>query len=47
MPSSWEIILELMERASHDSISKIESLLNTITVMDINIDIEHPLEDFQ
>ncbi len=47
MPSSWEVILELMERAGHDSICEIESFLNTIAMMNINIDVKYPLEDFQ
>ena len=47
MPSSWEVILELMEGAGHDSICEIESFLNTIAMMNINIDVKYPLEDFQ
>lgn len=47
MPCSWEIILKLMEGAGHDSISQIESFLNTITMMDIDIDIKYSLEDFK
>lgn len=50
MSSSWEVILELMERAGHDSVSQVEGLLNPITMMDINIDIQYSLislEQFQ
>jgi hypothetical protein len=32
-----------VERNSHDTVGGVESLLNTITVMDINIDVEDPL----
>jgi len=47
MSSSWEVILEFMEGAGHDSICEIESFLDTIAMMNINIDVKYPLEDFQ
>lgn len=43
MASAGEVILELMEGASHDPIGQIEGLLNTIAMVDIDIDIEHSL----
>lgn len=43
MASAGEVILELMEGASHDPIGQIEGLLNTITMVDIDIDIQHSL----
>lgn len=36
---AWEIIFKLMERAGHDSVSQVKSLLDSITMMDININI--------
>jgi hypothetical protein len=47
MPCSRKVILELMEGASHDPISQIERLLNTITMMDIDIYVENSLESFK
>ena len=44
--SSWKVILEFMERASHHSISEVEGLLHSISVMNVNVDIENPLECF-
>lgn len=43
MASAREVILELMEGASHDPIGEIEGLLNTITMVDIDINIQHSL----
>lgn len=45
--SAREIILELMEGAGHDSIGEIEGLLNTVAVVDIDIDIQHSLIGLQ
>lgn len=47
MSCTWEIIFKFMERASHDSISKVKGFLNTITMMDINIDIQDSLKSFE
>lgn len=46
MSCTREIIFKFMEWASHDSISKVKSFLNTITMMDINIDIQDSLKSF-
>ena len=44
---SWEVVLELVEGGGHDSIGQVEGFFNTVSVMDINIDVEHPLISFQ
>lgn len=41
--SAREIILELMEGAGHDPIGEIEGLLNTISVVDIDVNVQHSL----
>lgn len=47
MPSTREVILEFVEGASHDSVGQIESFLNTITVMNIDIDVQNSLICFK
>lgn len=47
MPSTREIILEFVEGARHDSVGQIESFLNTITVMNIDIDVQNSLICFK
>ena len=44
---SWKIVLELMEGAGHHSISKVESFLHSISVMDVNVNVQYPLVNFQ
>ena len=44
---SWEIILELMERASHDPVSEVEGFFNTISMMNIDINVENSLKSLQ
>lgn len=47
MTSAWEVVFEFVEGAGHDSVGKVESLFNSITVVDIDVDIEHSLESFE
>ena len=47
MPSPREVVLKFMEGAGHNPISQVESLLNSIPMMDINVNIEHPLVGLQ
>ena len=47
MACPWEIILEFVERASHDPVSKVEGFFNTISMMNININVENSLESLQ
>lgn len=47
MSSAREIIFELMERACHDTIGQIECLLNAVTVMDIDVDVQDSLVGFE
>ena len=45
--SRKEIFIKLMKAHSHDSISMIESFLNSITMMNINIEVQHSRVNFQ
>lgn len=47
MASAREVIFELVEGTGHNSVSKVESLFNSITMVDIDVDIQHPLEGFE
>jgi hypothetical protein len=47
MPCSWEIVFELMEGASHHSICQIESLLDSIPMMNVDIDVKDSLVCFK
>jgi hypothetical protein len=46
MSCAWKIIFELVERASHDTICEIESLLHPVPMVNINIYVEHALVSF-
>ena len=37
---TWEVLAVLVERACHDTIRSVESLLNTVAMMDIDIDVQ-------
>ncbi len=41
--SSREVLAILVERHGHDSVCGVEGFLYAITMMDININIQHPL----
>ncbi|KAI6769544.1 hypothetical protein HG530_004173 [Fusarium avenaceum] len=43
LTSSREILAILVERNGHDTVGGVESLLNTVTMMDIDINVEDPL----
>lgn len=43
LASTGEILSVLMEGAGHNSVGSVKSLLNTITMMDINVDIKNAL----
>ncbi|KAI6761402.1 hypothetical protein HG531_001955 [Fusarium graminearum] len=43
LTSTREVLAILVERNSHDTVGGIEGFLNTITVMDVDIDVEDPL----
>ena len=47
MACSWEVIFEFMERAGHDSIGKVEGFLNSISMVDINVDVQDSLVCFE
>lgn len=47
MSRPWEVILELVEGAGHDSIGQVEGFLHAVSVVDIDIDIQHPLVSLQ
>lgn len=44
---SREVVLELVERASHDSVSQVKGFLDTVTMMDVDIYIQNSLVGFQ
>jgi hypothetical protein len=39
LTSSWKVLAVLVERDGHDSIGCVKSLLYTIAVMDVNVDV--------
>lgn len=39
---SWEEVAILVKGYSHHSVSGVEGLLNSIAMMDVNINIQHP-----
>jgi hypothetical protein len=43
LASAWEVLSILVERNSHDTVSGVESLLDTIAVMNINVNVENTL----
>jgi hypothetical protein len=45
--STWEIVFELMEGAGHDSVSEVKGFFDTVTMMDIDINIEDSLVCFE
>ena len=47
MSGSRKIVLEFMERTGHNPIGQVESFLNTVSVVDINIDVQYSLVSFQ
>lgn len=47
MSCPWEIVLELVEGAGHDAIGEVESFLHAVSVVDIDVDVQHPLVGLQ
>ena len=47
MSCSWEVIFEFMERTGHNSISQIKRLFDSISMMDIYVNVENSLISFQ
>jgi hypothetical protein len=48
--SAWEILTVFVERNRHDAVGSEESFLNTISMVNINVDVENPpvlLQQFQ
>jgi hypothetical protein len=44
---SWEVLLELVEGACHHSICQVEGLLDSVSMVDIDVDVEYSLVGFQ
>lgn len=44
---TWEVLAVLVEGHRHHTVSRVECLLNTISVVDININVEHALLESQ
>lgn len=47
MTSAGEVVFKFMEGACHDSIGEVESFFDTVTMVDINIDVEDSLVSFK
>lgn len=47
LASAGEVFAVLVERNSHDSIGGVESFLDTITVVDVDVDVEDALVEPQ
>lgn len=47
MACAWEVVFELVERASHHPICQVERFLDTVSMMDVNIYVEYPLVDLE
>jgi hypothetical protein len=48
--SPWEEVAEPVEGDSHDSVSAVESLFDSVSMMDVDVDVEHAvvvLEQFK
>lgn len=43
MSCSWEVVLEFVEGAGHDSVGQVERFFNSVAVVDVNVDVEHAL----
>ena len=42
-PITWEEVPILVEADSHDTFSGVESLLHAVAVVDVNVNIQHPV----
>ena len=40
---SWEVFTILVERHRHDPVGRIESLLDSVTMMYVDVNVQHPL----
>lgn len=47
MASSGEIIFELVKRAGHNPVCQIKGLLNSVSMMNININVKYSLIGFE
>lgn len=47
LTGAGKVLAVLVERYSHDPVGRVKSLLDTITVMDIDVDIEDALVEAQ
>jgi hypothetical protein len=47
LTSTWEILSVLVERAGHDSVGGIEGFFNTITMMNVDVNVEDALLESQ
>lgn len=41
--SSWEVLAVLVEGDGHDPVGGVESLLHAVTVVNVDVDVQHPL----
>ena len=47
VPSAGVVVFELVEGACHDSIGEVEGLLYSVTMMDVDINVQDALKSFQ
>lgn len=47
VPGSWEVVLELVERAGEHSVCDVKGFFNPVSVVNIDIDIANSLVGFQ
>ena len=45
--SSGKVVFKFMKGACHDSIGKVKGLFYSVSMVDININVEHSLVDFE
>lgn len=44
---AWEVVLEFVEAAGHHSVGQVEGLFHTVSMMDVDVNVQHPLVYFQ
>ena len=47
MASAGEVVLELVEGAGHHSVGEVEGLLDPVSVVDVDVDVEDSLEGLE
>ena len=45
--STWEVVFEFVEGASHDSVSEVKGFFDSVSVVNVNVDVDDSLEGLQ